>query len=176
MVLVTLDYLKYLIIIFILASGCQSEIGEESTSSLRNENPEQFKVKESVAVNEINLQLTEKGSACFLRYYSGEKLNSLPLSLTPPCYFILNHDGQVRREYYNHLPGVVTIIIVLGDKPSIDPLIPVSTRNDCGSKWKGILISKNDIQVSSRIGEGLACAGVGLDEKEYRLFIDTFSR
>jgi hypothetical protein len=171
MVLATLNSWKYFILILILVNGCQSQTEEELTLSLKGETSEQLqKIMEQVEVNKINLQLTSMGSSCVLRYNLDGQKQFLSLFLTPPCHFILDHNGQVRRESYN-LPEEVTVIIILGDKPPADPLTPVSMRNDCGSKWKGVLISKNGVQISPRVGEGLACAGVGLDSKEYWLFV-----
>jgi len=93
------------------------------------------------------------------------------VGFTPPCRFVRNGGTEVQTEKYASDGHVVTALIVIGGVAEPDFLIP-TTRTDCGNRWQGVLISNGKIAPTSRLSWDGTCAGIGFDEKAYRIFHD----
>jgi len=148
-------------------SGCRADAEHDRVQ----ENSQQvYQTEKTAKIDGVSLSIVEKNSECFVQYEGELGSGTLPLAVPPPCHFILDYKNDVRYESYG-TADIKTVVIVLGGKIQPDALTPISSRNDCGNRWQGIVISKTRIYLSDRIGKGIACAGVGLDEKEFQMFL-----
>lgn len=150
-------------------SGCRADT--EHDKGQKKSQQQVYRIEKTTKIDGVSLSIVENNSKCFVRYEGALGSGMLPLAVPPPCHFILDYKNNVRYESYGTVDKK-TIAIVLGGKIKRDVLTPISGRNDCGNCWQGIVISKTRIYLSDRIGKGTACAGVGLDEKEFQMFLE----
>ncbi|MFT6388719.1 MAG: hypothetical protein ACJAUP_002102 [Cellvibrionaceae bacterium] len=92
------------------------------------------------------------------------------------CFFAKKHrnSDQVQNYYHDMQSHVVTIVGGAINQTPIYPL--VKKRSYCSNSTQAIIIKDNVAKLSSRITEGFSCAGIGSDEKEYRIFSHPFSK
>ena len=151
-------------------SSCHSEDeNQKSLPELNGKSPPP-QVNEHTVVDGLALTLDVDKDRCRLVYDEAGTARHVPLDLPPPCRF-KREGAEVRTEKYTSTGQVVTVLIVIGGVAEPDFLVP-TRRTDCGNRWQGVLISDGTPVPTSRIGSGAACAGTGMDEKEYRIFHD----
>lgn len=127
---------------------------------------------EQASLNGLALTLDVDHGRCRLVYGEADQARPILLALSPPCRFAHGGGTEIRTEQYASNGDTATVLIVIGGAVERDPMTPVTLRTDCGNRWQAVLIGDGTAVPTSRIGAGVACAGVGLDEKEYRMFYD----
>jgi len=133
---------------------------------------------ESGQVVGYSLSLFVRDGLCIARFEGLQHRGELTLAPTPPCFFVRKHSNSnaIKSHFYkdkfdkgeDHIHVVVVTGTVLPRNPD-DPITPLSKRNDCGSQTQALLLRKEGVLVSKRVAGG-ACAGLGLDEKEFWMF------
>ena len=119
---------------------------------------------ETIPINEKQLILETKTCKITL------DKQSLFLGMKPNCLFIKenNESTKIKSYYYKDIQSHV--FIVVGGTHQSDPDRPFThTRTDCGNQTQAIIIKNNIAILSPRISEGLSCAGLGSDEKEFHI-------
>ncbi len=126
---------------------------------------------EKAAIAGYELILEQRGDRCTVSYSRAGFADELSLSPKPPCHFAMSSEGEVQHfTYSNH--DDATVVIVIGTPPEEDPAEPLTLRDDCGLESQGIILRPAAVSLSERVARGsIKCAGVGVDEKEFWLFL-----
>lgn len=124
------------------------------------------------------LSLFVRDGLCIARFEGQQHRGELTLVPTPPCLFVRKHgkSNDIESHFYKrafdkgeeHIHVVVVTGTVLPRNPD-DPITPLTKRDDCGSQTQALLLRKEGVLVSKRVAGG-ACAGIGMDEKNFWMF------
>ncbi|MBI3775855.1 MAG: hypothetical protein HY273_09940 [Gammaproteobacteria bacterium] len=124
------------------------------------------------------LSLFVRDGLCIARFEGQQHQGELTLAPTPPCLFVRKHgkSNDIESYFYkdkfdkgeDHIHVVVVTGTILPRNPD-DPITPLTKRDDCGSQTQALLLRKEGVLVSKRVAGG-ACAGLGLDGKEFWMF------
>ena len=119
------------------------------------------------------LSLFVRDGLCFARFAGQQHSGELTLVPKPPCFFVRKHSksNDIQSHFYKDADDV-HVVVVTGTvlPPDVDaPITPLTMRTDCGSQGQALLLRKEGVLVSKRIAGG-ACAGMGLDGKDFWMF------
>lgn len=107
-----------------------------------------------------------------LKYRNRDSKGTLQLFPKPPCYFTRNYKGE--PQYYSYQDvGVKAVIIIIGTPAKQDLACPITLKEDiyCGLETQGVLIKKDGIFLTERIGRGsIKSPQIGIYEKDFWLF------
>lgn len=92
---------------------------------------------------------------------------TLSVEMKPSCYVVKHNGGEAGVKYYDDIKSHVLLIV--GTSAPKNPEYPLTLkRNDCGSQLRALIIKNGTALLSSKtFSDGLTCAGVGADQKEY---------
>ena len=97
------------------------------------------------------------------------KVNDKPLSveMKPKCFVVKHNGSEAGVKYYDDIKSHVLLIV--GASAPKDAEYPLTLeRSDCGTQLRALIIRNGTALLSSKtFSNGLTCAGVGADQKEY---------
>jgi hypothetical protein len=161
--------------------------------------PESLVKSKQYRVEGFQLSIASNNDSCALKFEnsSTHEKGTLPLTIKPPCYFVLNaYDysktnqgtqpkpskpggillSKVKGEplvwRYKQEHDVSVVIVVGSPEPTEDPERAAKIKKyQCGSERQGVLLTASDVKLSKRVASGSQiCAQVGEEEKEFWLF------
>lgn len=117
------------------------------------------------------IALVQKGKRCVLQAHQASRLETYPLKLTAPCFFILSDDAAHIEVYPDW--NIQAVIIMAGGILSPTRRIKwgINPTEHCGDQLQAIIIQHGQIQLTDRLDKSVVCQGDDLDEKAFRNFV-----
>lgn len=126
---------------------------------------------QTIQTTGYQLTLVQTQDICLLQAKKQAILETYPLTLTTPCFFI-SDDDAVHIETYPDW-NIQAVIIMAGDtlSPTRRTKWGIKHKEHCGDQIQAIIIQHGQIQLTDRIDKTAVCQRDDLDEKAFRNFV-----
>lgn len=121
------------------------------------------------ALGGYRVAIENAGEVCALqvRRERADRVMTVTLSLTPPCHFVRDWQGNIQSYRYADL-GPAQVVAVVGT-PVPEGQLPEALRGrgDCGGQLQAVLVRADAVDAVATVHDTVRCADSGLDERVF---------